>query len=200
MAQTHESVELVGERTVQYFARAVVIAALTAALAQVSIQLPGSLPPFSLQPFGAFFAGLLLGPLWGGFAMGLYLLAGVAGAPVFSNGQAGLGYLLVGQGTGGFLVGFLVGAVVAGAVAHRGVRPRPLDSVGMPAQVLAVLAAVVVIYAIGVPWLGAIAGLPLERAAAIMAPFVPLDVLKAAIAVGIVRGGYLARAQLGAPN
>jgi biotin transport system substrate-specific component len=193
MAQEHGSVDLVGDATVEYFAKAVLIAALTAALAQVSIPMPGSLPPFSLQPFGAFFAGLLLGPLWGGLALVLYVLVGVAGAPVFSNGNAGLGYVLVGQGTGGFLVGFLAGAVVAGAIAHHGVEPRSLADVSVPTQVLALLAAVIVIYAVGVPWMAAVLGLPLRRAATIMAPYVPLDLVKLAIAVGIVQGGYLVR-------
>jgi biotin transport system substrate-specific component len=191
MSQEYESVELVGDDVVQHFAVAVLIAALTAALAQVSIPLPGSLPPFSLQPFGPFFAGLLLGPLWGGLALALYILAGIAGAPVFSNGNAGLGYVLVGQGTGGFIVGFLVGAVVGGAVVHRGIQPRPLDEVNLVYQVGGLLATLVVIYAIGVPWLSSITGLPLARAAGIMAPYVPLDVVKLLVAVGIVRGGYL---------
>ena len=193
MSQEHESVDLVGDDAVEYFAKAVLIAALTAGLAQVSIQLPGSLPPFSLQPFGAFFAGLLLGPVWGGLALAVYLLAGVAGAPVFSSGNAGLGYVLVGQGTGGFLVGFLVGAVVAGGIVHRGVTPRPLDEVGVPIQVAGLLAALVAIYAVGVPWMSSVLGLELGRAASIMAPYVPFDLLKLAIAVGIVQGGYLVR-------
>ncbi|SFR96363.1 biotin transport system substrate-specific component [Halomicrobium zhouii] len=193
MSQEHESVDLVGDETVEYFAKAVLLAALTAALAQVSIPLPGNLPPFSLQPFGAFFAGLLLGPLWGGLALALYILVGVAGAPVFSNGNAGLGYVLVGQGTGGFIVGFLVGAVVAGAIAHRGVVPRPVDELGTPIQLAALLAAQFVIFAVGIPWMASVLGLSLTRAAAIMAPYVPLGVMKVAIAVGIVRGGYLVR-------
>lgn len=193
MSQEHESVDLVGDETVEYFAKAVLIAALTAALAQVSIPLPGSLPPFSLQPFGSFFAGLLLGPLWGGLALVLYILVGIAGAPVFSNGNAGLGYVLVGQGTGGFLVGFLAGAVVAGAIAHRGIEPRSLTDVSVPTQVIALLAAVVVIYAVGVPWMASVLGMPLANAAGIMAPYVPLDLVKLAIAVGIVQGGYLVR-------
>jgi len=191
MSQQHDSVDLVGEETVEYFAKAVLIAALTAALAQVSIPLPGSLPPFSLQPFGMFFAGLLLGPLWGGLALALYVLVGIAGAPVFSNGGAGLGYFF--GGTGGFLVGFLVGAVVAGAIAHRGVTPHPLDRIAVPTQVVALLSAVVVVYAIGVPWMAAVTELPLQRAAGIMAPYVPFDVLKLVVAVGIVEGGYLVR-------
>ncbi len=73
-----------------------------------------------------FFAGLLLGPLWGGVALLLYVRVGIAGAPVFSNANAGLGYVIAGQGTGGFLVGFLVGAVVAGAIAHRSLAPKPV--------------------------------------------------------------------------
>lgn len=193
MSQEHQSVDLVGDRTVEYFAKAVLIAALTAALSQISIPLPGSLPPFSLQPFGAFFAGLLLGPLWGGVALLLYIVTGLAGAPVFSNGNAGLGYFLVGQGTGGFLVGFLAGAVVAGAIAHRRLEPRSLTDISVTEQVAALLAAVVVIYAVGVPWMAAVLGLPLERAAAVMAPYVPFDVLKLLIAIGIVQGGYLVR-------
>ncbi|WP_276270656.1 biotin transporter BioY [Haloarcula litorea] len=193
MSQQHESVDLVGDETAGYFARAVLIAALTAALAQVSIPLPGTLPPFSLQPFGMFFAGLLLGPLWGGLALALYVLVGVAGAPVFSNGNAGPGYVLVGQGTGGFLIGFLVGAVVSGAVVHRGVEPRDLGDASVPVQIAGLFAAVVVVYAIGVPWLSAVTGLPLPRAAAVMAPYVPLDLLKLGVAVAIVEGGHLVR-------
>lgn len=193
MAQRHDTVDLVDDRTVQHLTKAVLLAALTGALAQVSVPLPGSLPPFSLQPFGMFFAGLLLGPLWGGVALALYLLVGIAGLPVFSNGNAGLGYVLVGQGTGGFLVGFLLGAVVAGGVVHRGVEPRPLESVSVPVQAAGLLAALVVVYAVGVPWLAAVLGLPLARAAAVMAPYVPLDLVKLAVAVAVVEGGYLAR-------
>lgn len=191
MAQQHDSVDLVGDETVEHFAKAVLLAALTAALAQVSIPLPGTLPPFSLQHFGPFFAGLLLGPLWGGLALALYVLVGIAGAPVFSNGGAGLGYFF--GATGGFLVGFLVGAVVAGAIAHRRIEPRPLDEIAVATQVVALLAAVVVIYAIGVPWLASVNGLPLQRAGAIMAPYAPVDVLKLVVAVGIVQSGALTR-------
>jgi len=191
MAQQHDSVDLVGDETVEYFAKAVLLAALTAALAQVSIPLPAPLVPFSLQPFGAFFAGLLLGPLWGGLALTLYLVVGLAGAPVFSNGAAGLGHFF--GGTGGFLVGFLAGAVVAGAIAHRRLEPRPLDEIAVPTQVVALLAAVAVVYAVGIPWMAWALGIDLTRAATIMAPYVPPDLLKLAIAIGIVRGGYLVR-------
>ncbi|EMA34357.1 biotin transporter BioY [Haloarcula japonica] len=189
---TEQSVDLVDDETVGLFTKAVLLAALTAGLAQISIPLPGPLVPFSLQPFGMFFAGLLLGPLWGGVALLLYILVGIAGAPVFSNANAGLGYVIAGQGTGGFLVGFLVGAVVAGAIAHRSIAPKPVADLSVPVQGVALTAAVAVVYAIGIPWMSFVTGLPLSRAAALMAPYIPPDLLKLGIAIAIVQGGYLA--------
>lgn len=191
MAQEHESVDLVGDETVENVARAALLAALTAALAQLSIPIPSVGVPFSLQPFGAFFAGLVLGPVWGGFAMALYLVAGAAGAPVFSNGAAGIGQF--GAPSGGFLVGFLLGAVVIGAVAHRQVQPRSLDEVPVPVQVGALVAGLATLYAVGVPWMAEILGISPAAAGAAMAPFAVTDVVKLVVAVGVVRAGHLAR-------
>lgn len=191
MSQEHESVELVGDDTVENVAKAALIAAMTAALAQLSIPIPSVGVPFSLQPFGSFFAGLLLGPVWGGFAMALYLAAGAAGAPIFANGAAGLGTF--GGDSGGFLVGFMVGAVVIGGITHRQVTPRPLSETTLPAQVVGLAAGLLVIYAVGVPWMAEVLGISLTAAAAVMAtPYFPLDVVKLVITVGVVQGGYLA--------
>jgi len=185
MTDDYADVELVGEATVGRVGTAALLAALTAVLAQVSIQLPGGVP-FSLQPFGVFFAGLLLGPLWGGFAMLSYLLAGLAGAPVFSTLGAGIGYLA--GPTGGFLVGFLLAAVLIGGVAHRRLTPRPLTELGLPTVTLALLVGLIPIYAVGLPWFAAVQGWSLARAAAFLAPFAVGDLLKVAITVGVVRG------------
>jgi biotin transport system substrate-specific component len=183
----YESVELVPDATVTYLASAVLLAALTAVLAYVSIPVPGIAVPFSLQPFGVFFAGLLLGPVWGGFAMFLYVVVGLAGAPVFSNGTAGFGYFL--GPTGGFLVGFLLAAALIGAVVHRGVHPRSLREPSVPTFAVALAAGLVVIYVVGIPWFAWAQGLPLGTAATVMAPFVPPDLIKAALTVAVVAGG-----------
>jgi biotin transport system substrate-specific component len=187
MSQDHESVELVPDATVGNVARAVLLAALTAVLAQVSLPVPGIAVPFSLQPFAVYFAGLLLGPVWGGFALLLYIVVGLAGAPVFSNGGAGIGYFL--GPTGGFLVGFLFAAVLIGAIAHRQVEPRALSEIGVVSQVVALAVALVVIYGVGVPWLAWAQGIPLGSALSVMTPFIPPDILKAALTVGAVAGG-----------
>jgi len=183
---SHEDVELVPDVTVEHLARAVLFAALTAVLAQASIQLPGGIP-FSFQPFGVFLAALVLGPLWGGFSLALYVLAGVAGAPIFSNGAAGLG--VVAGPTGGFLVGFLLAAVAIGAVAHRRVEPRPVATLSTPVALVALLAGMAIMYAVGIPWFASVQGWSLPRAATFLAPFALGDCIKVAITVGVVRVG-----------
>jgi biotin transport system substrate-specific component len=190
MAEEYESVELVGDETVRNLAGAAVLAALTAALAQLSIPIPSVGVPFSLQPFGPFFAGLLLGPLWGGFAMALYLAAGTAGAPVFANGAAGIGHF--GGRTGGFLVGFALSAVVVGAVAHRGIEPRSMAELSVPVELGAVAAGLVVVYAVGLPWMAEVLGISVGAAAGIMAPFAVPDVVKVFVTVAAVESGAVA--------
>jgi len=180
------SIDLVDDETSRQLSTAVMLAALTAVLAQFSIDLPGGVP-FSFQPFGIFFAGLLLGPLWGGFSISLYVLVGLAGAPVYSNAAAGLGYVL--GPTGGFLVGFVVAAVVIGAVAHRSLTPTPIATLSAIPTAIALLAGLVVIYLIGLPWLATVNGWTLTRAAAFMSLFAVGDLLKTAITTGIVAGG-----------
>ena len=189
-----ESVELVGDEAVSNIALAAVLAALTAAFAYVSIPIPGLPAPVSFQVFGVYFAGLLLGARWGGFSIALYLLAGIAGAPVFSGGNAGLGYAL--GPTGGYLFGFLLAAVLIGAIAHRGLDAKPLAEVPLGREVAALVAGLVLVYAVGVPWLVVVAGLPPVEAATVGAlVFLPGDAIKIAATLALVKGGVLARQQ-----
>ncbi len=181
-----ESVDLVEGAVIRRLSMAVMIAALTAVLAQFSIQLPGGVP-FSFQPFGVFFAGLLLGPLWGGFALLLYFLVGLAGAPVFSNAQAGIAY--VAGPTGGFLVGFIVAAALIGFVAHRSLSPKPIAELSALWITLALLAGLVPTYIAGIIWFAVVQNVSLLSAASAMSLFAVGDLIKIAITVGIVAGG-----------
>jgi len=185
----YDSVELVGDRTVQYFALAVTVAALTAAFAQVSV--PLGPVPFTLQTAGVFLAGLLLGPVWGGLALVLYLLVGVAGAPVFSGGSAGLG--VVTGPTGGFLVSFPVAAALIGGIVHRQVEPASPDQVNIGLAVVALLVGLVTVYAIGVPWFAEVQDVSLAKANSQAGlKFVPGDLLKAGAVLALLKGGHLA--------
>ena len=154
---------------------AALMAALTAAGAYIAI--PIGPVPIVLQNLFVLLAGLLLGSRWAIVSVGVYLLAGICGLPVFAGGAAGIGRLL--GPTGGYRVGFLPAAFLVGFITERaGYR--------IWIQVAAMIGATLVIYACGVPWLMKVAQLSLGKAlAAGMIPFLVGDALKIAVAVPI---------------
>ncbi len=165
-----------------------VLAALFTALIVTGsyIVIPFVPVPLVLANFFAMLAGLLLGPLYGGAAVLLYLVLGAIGLPVFAGAAGGFGQFLT--PTGGFLVGYLLSAVVAGLVAHgwsgRRKAPGPLR------LACAGLLAMITLYAIGLPWFHAV--LPgkaptLWAAALFMSPYMFGDLVKIALAVLLSR-------------
>lgn len=91
--------------------------------ARVSVPVPGSAVPQSLQTLAVVLVGASLGSVRGSLALVLYLLVGAAGGPVFADGAAGAAHL-VGP-TGGYLIGFVLAAGLVGWGTERdGVLPR----------------------------------------------------------------------------
>lgn len=93
------------------FSLIALMAALTAVGAFITVPIPPV--PFSLQIFFAILSGALLGSKKGAAAVGIYVLLGLCGLPVFTKG-VGISYLL--QPTFGYLAGFIVGAWVCGKI------------------------------------------------------------------------------------
>ncbi|SDE99515.1 biotin transport system substrate-specific component [Halorubrum xinjiangense] len=191
MATNTESVDLVGDEAATNLARAALFAALVGAFAYVSFPFPVSPAPVTLQVLGVFLAGIFLGPVWGGAALVLYLVAGALGAPVFSGGEAGFGELV--GSTAGYLWSYPIAAALVGALVHRGARLRDLDAVSAPVLVGAMAAGTVVVYAMGVVGLYLTLELTLVEAfvqGAVV--FLPAEGAKMAAAVGIVRSDAIA--------
>lgn len=156
---------------------AALMAALTAAGAYIAI--PIGPVPIVLQNLFVMLAGLLLGGRWGLVSIGVYLLAGAVGLPVFAGGTGGLGKF-VGP-TGGYLLGFAAAAYLIGLISEWGRGRVVID-------VLAMVAGTAIIYAFGVPWLKAITGMSLSKAISVgMLPFLIGDALKIAAAIPIAR-------------
>jgi len=88
-----------------------------AAMAQISLPIPGSPVPLTGQTLGALLLGTAYGASLGFSTFALYLLAGFAGAPIFAGHTEGFSHLS--SPTGGYLVGMLVAALVTGALAGR---------------------------------------------------------------------------------
>ena len=93
------------------FSLIALMAALTAVGAFITIPIPHV--PFSLQIFFAILSGALLGSKRGAAAVGIYVLLGLCGLPVFTKG-AGISYLL--QPTFGYLAGFIACAWICGKI------------------------------------------------------------------------------------
>ena len=156
---------------------------LTIAAAQVSIPLPFTPVPFTLQPMVVLLAGAALGPRLGMTSQVLYLGLGLAGLPVFAASPVlpqGAARLL--GPTGGYLMSYPFAAFAAGYLAERGFDRRYLTSV------LAMAAGLSIVFACGVAWLAF--GVPhVGLFAAVrtgLVPFVPADIFKILVAATIL--------------
>jgi biotin transport system substrate-specific component len=166
-------------------ASVLLITALTAAAAQVSIPLPFTPVPFTLQPMVVLLGGAALGARLGLSAQVLYLLAGIAGLPVFAaSAVLPQGPLRLLGPTGGFLWSYPVAAFVAGSLAERGFDRRYLTSVA------AMTCGLAIVFACGVTWLALFArpaGIGVDAALRTgFYPFVPADIFKVLIAAAIM--------------
>src|SRR5260370_42596656 len=95
-------------------------ALLVAAAAQVSIPLPGTPVPMTLQPLAVLLVGGLLGARLGAASMVLYLTLGIAGLPVFTPTVPLLGIARLLGPTGGYLLAYPVAAWGAGRAVTPG--------------------------------------------------------------------------------
>lgn len=160
-------------------------AALTAVLAQ--IQLPIGPVPFNLAVFGAFLAGMLLEPAWAAASMGVYMLLGAVGIPVFAGFMGGPAVLL--GKTGGYVIGYIFIALATALAVKRSVK--------LPVIGAAMLAGLLICYGFGTAWFMAVTGADLVSALGwCVLPFIVPDVCKGVLAcvLGRLLAGRLAKA------
>ena len=93
-----------------------VFTAIIAALSQVSIPMP-NMVPITLQTFAVSLAGYFLGAKKGVASVGVYVMLGAVGAPVFASFKGGFA-VLIGY-TGGFIWGFIPLAFLCGILADK---------------------------------------------------------------------------------
>ncbi|VBB06415.1 bioy protein [Lucifera butyrica] len=179
--------------------RSMILASLFAALLAISSQIyiPIGPVPHTLQIMFVFLAGFILGGRWGFISVLLWVLLGVFGLPVFSEGKSGLAALA--GPTGGFLVGFMVAAYLVGRCVEQGKLSAKMT-------VAVLLCVLFIVYGLG------LAGfllsfhfflhksMTLNQAMLIaVIPFLPFDIIKTALAAylgikirrALVRAGFI---------
>jgi biotin transport system substrate-specific component len=161
--------------------RWIVLASLMAALTAVGayIHIPIGPVPIVLSTLFVILSGLLLGSRWGPASMGLYLLVGAIGMPVFAGGKGGLAHFF--GPTGGYLFGYVLASWITGFISERSRGLLVLD-------IFAVLVGSLTIYSLGVPWLKMVTQMSWTKTLIVgVIPFLIGDAIKAAVAVVLAR-------------
>lgn len=145
------------------------------ALAQIAIPVPGSPVPVTGQTLGVLVLGTAYGSTLGFTTFAVYILAGIAGAPVFANSGHGLDRLV--GATGGYLVGMLVATFVLGQFARFHLDQKFLTA--LPSMLIGT----VITFSFGLVWLHQYTGQSWSwTISAGLTPFIVGEALKIAIA------------------
>jgi biotin transport system substrate-specific component len=146
-----------------------------AALAQIAIPVPGSPVPVTGQTLGVLILGTTYGSTLGVTTFALYILAGIAGAPVFANSGHGLERIV--GATGGYLIGMLVATFVLGQLARFRLDQKFVTA--LPSMLIGT----VITFSFGLVWLYQYTGQSWSWTVnAGLTPFILGEVLKIAIA------------------
>lgn len=192
MAEHTPQVELIDDATVDRLVRVAMFAALIGVLSYIAFPYPLSPAPVTLQVLGVFLAGIVLGPIWGGAAVVVYLVAGALGVPVFAMGQSGIGVLL--SESVGFLLSFPIAAAVTGAIVHGGRETVDPTTASTLRLLVAMTLATVVIYILGLVGFMIVLEMgPIEAFVVAGLVFLPGEAAKMAAAIAIVRSARLPR-------
>ena len=145
--------------------------------ARITIPLPMTPVPLTVQNLGVLLVGLLLGSRRGFAAMTLYLVEGMSGLPVFNpTGPGGLAQLF--GATGGFLLVYPFVAFLAGYILERG-------AMTFARATFASLAAEILLFLGGLSWLYIFTHSLAKAAYFGLYWFVAAEVIKIMVAAGI---------------
>ena len=131
----------------------VILIALTGTLLltiSAKIKIPFYPVPMTMQTFVVLFLGLSFGYKIGLASVGLYILEGIAGIPVFSNSpEKGIGWIYFTGPTMGYLVGFLFATFLTGYFNFK---------TNIILIFSKLMISVSIIYILGILWLGNLIG------------------------------------------
>ena len=143
------------------------------------IRIPFYPVPMTMQTFVVLFLGLSFGYQIGLFSVGLYLLEGIFGLPVFSNSpERGVGIVYFTGPTMGYLIGFLSACYLASFVNSKDNLLKIFIKLTL---------AVSTIYILGILWLGFLIGWDKPVFSLGVTPFLLAEVLKILILTLLVK-------------
>ena len=149
------------------------------------IKVPVPVVPFTLQFLFTTLAGLLLGSKKGAISVVAYMILGLAGLPIFSEGG---GFWYVIKPSFGYSIGFCIGTYVTGLIAER------MKEKTVPRYMLANFVGLLIVYAVGMIYYYKICNYVIDRPIALGPLFlycfvlaVPGDICLCILAAALVK-------------
>jgi len=143
------------------------------------IKIPFYPVPMTMQTFVVLFLGISLGYKIGLATIGLYLIEGIAGLPVFSNSpEKGVGLLYFTGPTMGYLIGFLTACYLSSMIKFED---------GFFVVLGKLILATSTIYILGLLWLATLIGWDKPILALGAKPFLLAEIFKIAILALLVK-------------
>lgn len=149
------------------------------------IKIPVPVVPFTLQFLFTTLAGLLLGSQKGAISVVAYMILGLAGLPIFSEGG---GFWYVIKPSFGYSIGFCIGTYVTGLIAER------MKEKTVPRYMLANFVGLLIVYAVGMIYYYKICNYVIDRPIALGPLFlycfvlaVPGDICLCILAAALVK-------------
>ena len=164
--------ELIKQNTQAQIIKSILVIFLGSVLLAVSakIKIPFYPVPMTMQTFVVLFIGISFGYKIGVATIGLYLIEGIAGLPVFSNSpERGIGLAYFTGPTMGYLIGFIFAAVIAGYLKYNK---------NYFFNFFKILFSISIIYLFGLLWLGTLIGWDKPIFKLGLLPFVYAEILK----------------------
>ncbi|GIP59462.1 MULTISPECIES: biotin transporter BioY [Paenibacillus] len=155
------------------------VALFAAVMAVLGLLPPIPLPfipvPITVQTLGVMLAGSILGARLGGLSLLIFAIIVLAGAPLLSGGRGGLSVLA--SPTGGYFLSWPIAAFLIGYMVQRmGARINLWKLI-----LINVVGGILIIYAVGIPYMSFMTDVPLGKAIIGNITFIPGDLLKVVV-------------------
>ena len=150
--------------------------AITAILSQIYIPLPFTTVPVTLQIFAVALTGIILGAKKGFISVGIYIVLGAIGMPVFAGMTGGLGILL--GPTGGFLIACPIMAFIIGYASERYLSCANI--------IIFMIVGLIIVYLMGTLMFALISKTSIYHSFLLcVVPFIFVDILKLILATSV---------------
>lgn len=176
---------LLGRQDTIFYKALLVIGGSLAMWLSAKIQVPFYPVPITMQTFVVLAFGMAVGWRLAAVTLGLYLLQGALGLPVFAGTpEKGIGLAYMAGPTGGYLVGQFLAATLVGWLAERGWDRNVVLTAA------AMLVGNALIYVPGLLWLGTVLGWDKPVLEWGLYPFVLGDLFKLGLAALVLPGAW----------